>query len=108
MQTHRCATCGEDWWDAHVCPKKNPQVLGTRIDFPSIADRAAWLKANMPPRLEACACIGPQNGQPRCPCAMRGVIVRDGRYIQPEQDLGPVEPRAQSTPQPPAPPADHP
>ena len=19
--THRCAACGEDWWDAHVCPR---------------------------------------------------------------------------------------
>jgi len=37
-----------------------------------------------------CACVGPQNGQPLCPCAMRGVIVRDGRYIRPEQDLGPA------------------
>lgn len=40
---------------------------------------------------EACFCVGPQNGQPRCPCAMRGIIIRDGRYIQPEVDLGPVK-----------------
>ena len=39
-----------------------------------------------------CNCVGPQNGQPLCPCAMRGVIVRDGRYIQPERDLGPATP----------------
>ena len=38
----------------------------------------------------ACNCIGPQRGEPLCPCKMRGVIVRDGRYILPEQDLGPV------------------
>ena len=38
-----------------------------------------------------CFCVGPQNGQPLCPCRMRGVIIRDGRYILPEQDLGPVE-----------------
>lgn len=37
-----------------------------------------------------CACMGPQNGEPLCPCAMRGVIVRDGRYIVPERDIGPV------------------
>lgn len=42
------------------------------------------------PTLNICACMGPQNGQPLCPCAMRGVIVRDGRYIVPEKDLGPV------------------
>lgn len=37
-----------------------------------------------------CNCIGPQNGQPKCPCQMRGLIQRDGRWIQPEVDLGPV------------------
>lgn len=38
----------------------------------------------------ACGCVGPQRGEPRCPCQMRGVIERDGRWIVPEQDLGPV------------------
>ncbi len=38
----------------------------------------------------ACNCIGPQRGEPLCPCQMRGIIQRDGRYIRPEQDLGPV------------------
>ncbi len=40
----------------------------------------------------ACNCIGPRNGEPLCPCAMRGVVVRDGRYVLPERDLGPVAP----------------
>ena len=35
-----------------------------------------------------CNCIGPQNGEPKCPCMMKDVIVRDGRYIQKEVDLG--------------------
>lgn len=38
----------------------------------------------------ACNCIGPRNGEPRCRCQMRNVIERDGRWIVPEQDLGPV------------------
>lgn len=40
-----------------------------------------------------CNCLGPQNDQPLCPCAMkkRGIYQRDGRWIQPEQDLGPVQ-----------------
>jgi hypothetical protein len=40
----------------------------------------------------ACFCIGPQNGEPYCPCQMRslGIIQRDGRWVQPEKDLGPV------------------
>lgn len=37
-----------------------------------------------------CHCVGPQNGEPLCPCRMRMVVKRDGRYILPEQDLGPV------------------
>lgn len=40
--------------------------------------------------LRACHCIGPQNGQPVCPCAMRGVTVEDGRYVQ-RSNLGPVK-----------------
>lgn len=38
----------------------------------------------------ACNCVGPQNGQPRCPCLMAGLVQRDGRWIEPERDLGPV------------------
>lgn len=41
--------------------------------------------------INSCYCIGPQNGQPLCPCMMKGLIVRNGRYIRPEEDLGPVE-----------------
>lgn len=40
----------------------------------------------------ACNCVGPQNGQPKCPCMMRGLIKRDGRWIEPERDLGPTKP----------------
>lgn len=40
--------------------------------------------------MSACNCIGPQNGQPLCPCRMRYVEIRDGRYFLPAQDLGPV------------------
>lgn len=37
----------------------------------------------------ACNCIGPQNGQPLCPCMMRSVTVENGRYVR-REDLGPV------------------
>jgi hypothetical protein len=37
-----------------------------------------------------CNCVGPQRGQPLCPCAMRGVVIKNGRYVRPEQDLGPA------------------
>lgn len=37
----------------------------------------------------ACNCIGRQNGEPLCPCRMRGVKVIDGRYVE-VIDHGPV------------------
>lgn len=45
--------------------------------------------------MHTCNCIGPQNGAPYCPCMMstKGVIVCDGRWIEPERDLGPARPR---------------
>lgn len=36
-----------------------------------------------------CFCRGPQNGQPACPCQMRGVQIVDGRYVR-VVDLGPA------------------
>lgn len=41
------------------------------------------------PHATICSCIGPQNGQPLCPCAMRGVQIIDGRYVR-VTDLGPA------------------
>lgn len=38
---------------------------------------------------QPCNCIGPQNGQPACPCAMRNVKVINGRWVRTE-DLGPA------------------
>lgn len=40
----------------------------------------------------ACFCRGRQNGQPLCPCMMRDVQVRNGRYVW-VQDLGPTQPK---------------
>lgn len=37
-----------------------------------------------------CYCVGPQRGEPLCPCAMRGIVIKNGRYVRPEQDLGPA------------------
>lgn len=39
--------------------------------------------------MRACFCTGPRNGEPLCPCRMRNVTVRNGRYVR-EDDLGPV------------------
>lgn len=43
-----------------------------------------------PKTTTACNCIGPQDGQPLCPCMMRNVKIIDGRYVQ-IKDLGPVK-----------------
>ena len=40
------------------------------------------------PNMSSCNCIGPQNGEPLCPCRMRNVEVIDGRYIE-KIDHGP-------------------
>lgn len=38
-----------------------------------------------------CACLGPQEGEPVCPCAMRWVKKVDGRYVNSKgEDLGPI------------------
>lgn len=44
--------------------------------------------------VRTCGCIGPQNGEPYCPCMMRAnrVYQKDGRWVEPEKDLGPVIP----------------
>lgn len=47
------------------------------------------LHVNDKPKTHTCGCIGPQNGEPQCPCMMRGVQVVDGCYVRIE-DLGPA------------------
>jgi len=42
------------------------------------------------PNAITCCCLGPQDGEPVCPCAMRSVFIKDGRYKQ-IIDLGPVD-----------------
>ncbi len=39
--------------------------------------------------MSACFCVGPQNGEPLCPCQMRHVERRNGRYVQ-TIDYGPT------------------
>lgn len=41
--------------------------------------------------MKECFCIGPQNGEPRCPCRMKGIKAVDGRWIE-TIDHGPVKP----------------
>jgi hypothetical protein len=33
-------------------------------------------------KLHACNCVGPQDGQPLCPCRMSSVRIVDGRYVE--------------------------
>ena len=59
-------------------------------DMQTLIWEATREKTGQEPR--ACFCIGPRNGEPLCPCAMRmrGIFKRDGHWIEPEHDLGPV------------------
>lgn len=64
--------------------------IGRALAYEAMLERAKWAAENPQAPLNQCNCIGPQNGEPRCPCAMRGVQVVDGRYVLPAQDLGPA------------------
>lgn len=57
------------------------------IDF--LRTRYSWLGTPTDSAAHSCGCIGPQNGQPLCPCAMRSVTIENGRYVR-REDLGPV------------------
>jgi hypothetical protein len=41
--------------------------------------------------IHLCACLGPQDGLPKCPCGMNRVHVVNGRYVDKDtkEDLGP-------------------
>ena len=58
-----------------------------------MTDLKSWPIMQGPDRTSPCNCIGPQRGEPYCPCIMRarGVFKRDGRWVEPERDLGPVQ-----------------
>ena len=53
------------------------------------------LQTGANPKAHSCFCVGPRNGEPLCPCAMRTVTVENGRYVQ-KRDLGPV-PKGEGT-----------
>ena len=54
-------------------------------DFDEMVRDMFWDKAS-----QACCCMGSQNGEPVCPCAMKYVKIVDGHYIQ-ITDLGKVD-----------------
>lgn len=43
------------------------------------------------PPVTSCGCIGPQNGQPLCPCRMKGLMIIDGRWVDRPRDYGPAK-----------------
>ena len=46
-----------------------------------------FLKADA--SIQPCNCIGPQRGEPVCPCQMVSVRIINGRYVM-TRDLGPA------------------
>lgn len=53
--------------------------------------KLSLLRQQLPYKDNACCCVGPQNGEPLCPCQMRTLVVKNGRYVRPEQDFGAAE-----------------
>jgi len=65
--------------------------MNLRIDARRYQD-ALWLgRPDAYPLMHPCNCVGPQNGDPVCPCRMRSVSIRNGRYVR-VTDLGPAPP----------------
>jgi hypothetical protein len=54
--------------------------------FEKINSGLANIKNN---RVHSCNCIGPQIGEPVCPCMMASVTIENGRYVH-HRDLGPA------------------
>ncbi len=49
--------------------------------------------------MSGCYCVGPQNGEPLCPCRMRAVLMIEGRYVE-LMDYGPIPPLPVRPPRP--------
>lgn len=56
-------------------------------------DWSALTPVNDSTNFHACNCVGPQKGQPVCPCRMRGVSIENGRYVE-VIDHGPARARS--------------
>lgn len=52
-----------------------------------IIDVLDHVVSNSPPH--ACACMGPQDDEPLCPCAMNSVVLYKGRWVR--MELLPLE-----------------
>ncbi len=56
---NRCATCGQEWWDAHVCPKQplkngltlEEWVTATKIVSDNMRADDGWPKLTKPARV---------------------------------------------------------
>lgn len=91
-----CPLCGKSNGHRYGCSSLTPppQQKGTSMHL-SISkewfEKRVALEADheIGAGLRACNCIGPQNGQPVCPCAMSSVAIENGRYVQ-RNDLGPI------------------
>lgn len=65
----------------------------TNSNTGGMAWKPSWTSKESATRLPdgmLCFCVGKQNGEPYCPCMMKakGVFRRNGRWIEPEHDLG--------------------
>lgn len=40
------------------------------------------------PNYHPCGCLGPIDGQPKCPCMMQTVVLHDGKYYEVNEQRG--------------------
>lgn len=92
-----------DWWNDDEAKRKAIAKAWNDREFQEAAGQMQSMGAQIVAQqtkqgtltggneVKACFCIGPQNGEPLCPCQMRGVQIINGRYVK-VKDLGPVLP----------------
>jgi hypothetical protein len=68
--------------------------MGSDVAFPSWYELPKQAGAPAT-EMRACNCVGPQRGQPVCPCRMSAIKVIDGRYVE-TIDHGPATVRGRA------------
>ena len=58
------------------------ELIAREVDLEPLQKYHEELMKDLLHDTKTCNCIGPQNGEPKCPCMMRGVRIIDGEYVQ--------------------------
>lgn len=58
-----------------------PDTIGLK-ERKNMMEAASAYASRPEESVSACACLGPQNGEPRCPCRMRNIVKVDDKYYE--------------------------